>query len=90
MMSVTVIFCLSHRSSSNQIDGSMEYIFQDGDVIQPVSYLKELHSLMGMSKLTMNCSTDTKLCNRKHPQLIITLFYSLHDSHHSDKHNCST
>ncbi|XP_039503029.1 mucin-5AC [Pimephales promelas] len=31
-------------SSSNQINGSMEYTFQDGDVIQPVSYLKELHS----------------------------------------------
>ncbi|KAG1956338.1 hypothetical protein F2P79_008096 [Pimephales promelas] len=36
-------------SSSNQIDGSMEYTFQDGDVIQPVSYLKELHSLMAIT-----------------------------------------
>ncbi|XP_059411004.1 mucin-5AC-like [Carassius carassius] len=29
-------------SSSNQIDGRMDYSFQDGDAIQPVSFLKEL------------------------------------------------
>ncbi|XP_016346600.1 serine-rich adhesin for platelets-like isoform X2 [Sinocyclocheilus anshuiensis] len=29
-------------STSNQIDGRMEYSFQDGDVIQPVSFLNEL------------------------------------------------
>ncbi|XP_042614833.1 mucin-5AC-like [Cyprinus carpio] len=29
-------------STSNQIDGRMEYTFQDGDVIQPVSFLNEL------------------------------------------------
>ncbi|XP_059410473.1 mucin-2 [Carassius carassius] len=29
-------------SSSNQIEGSMDYSFQDGDTIQPVSFLKEL------------------------------------------------
>jgi len=48
-MNLTDIFSLSHRSSSNQINGSMEYTFQDGDAIQPVSYLKELHSKIGMS-----------------------------------------
>ncbi|XP_052400763.1 uncharacterized protein LOC127948374 [Carassius gibelio] len=30
------------RSSSNQIEGSMDYSFQDGDTIQPVSFLNEL------------------------------------------------
>ncbi|XP_016382771.1 uncharacterized protein LOC107719771 isoform X3 [Sinocyclocheilus rhinocerous] len=30
-------------SSSNQIDGRMDYTFQDGDAIQPVSFLNELH-----------------------------------------------
>ncbi len=30
---------LYSRSTSNQIDGRMEYIFQDGDAIQPVSFL---------------------------------------------------
>ncbi|XP_016088966.1 uncharacterized protein [Sinocyclocheilus grahami] len=29
-------------SSSNQIDGRMDYTFQDGDAIQPVSFLNEL------------------------------------------------
>ncbi|XP_058637365.1 uncharacterized protein wu:fc34e06 [Onychostoma macrolepis] len=29
-------------STSNQIDGRMEYTFQDGDAIQPVSFLNEL------------------------------------------------
>ncbi|XP_016383486.1 flocculation protein FLO11-like [Sinocyclocheilus rhinocerous] len=29
-------------SSSNQIDGGMDYTFQDGDAIQPVSFLNEL------------------------------------------------
>ncbi len=33
---------LYSRSTSNQIDGRMEYIFQDGDAIQPVSFLNEL------------------------------------------------
>jgi len=31
----------------------MEYTFQDGDAIQPVSFLNELRSQMGMSKLTI-------------------------------------
>ncbi|KAL1281983.1 hypothetical protein QQF64_000786 [Cirrhinus molitorella] len=31
-------------STLNQIDGKMEYTFQDGDAIQPVSFLNELHS----------------------------------------------
>ncbi|XP_056106417.1 uncharacterized protein LOC130084915 [Rhinichthys klamathensis goyatoka] len=30
-------------SSSNQIDGRMEYTFQEGDAIRPVSFLNELH-----------------------------------------------
>ncbi|XP_016088975.1 chitinase-like protein PB1E7.04c [Sinocyclocheilus grahami] len=30
-------------STSNQIDGRMEYTFQDGDAIQPISFLNELH-----------------------------------------------
>ncbi|KAL0203270.1 hypothetical protein M9458_001288, partial [Cirrhinus mrigala] len=29
-------------STSKQIDGRMDYIFQDGDAIQPVSFLNEL------------------------------------------------
>ncbi|XP_043089850.1 uncharacterized threonine-rich GPI-anchored glycoprotein PJ4664.02 isoform X2 [Puntigrus tetrazona] len=29
-------------STSNQFDGKMDYIFQDGDVIQPVSFLNKL------------------------------------------------
>ncbi|XP_067260213.1 uncharacterized protein [Chanodichthys erythropterus] len=39
-------------STSNQIDGSMGYTFKDEDVIQPVSFLNELRSQMGKSKLT--------------------------------------
>ncbi|XP_042571947.1 LOW QUALITY PROTEIN: uncharacterized threonine-rich GPI-anchored glycoprotein PJ4664.02-like [Cyprinus carpio] len=31
------------RSTSNKIDGRMDYTFQDGDAIQPVSFLNELH-----------------------------------------------
>ncbi|XP_051980560.1 uncharacterized protein LOC127641664, partial [Xyrauchen texanus] len=39
----------SCRSTSNQISGSMEYSFHDGDLIQPVSFLNELHQLMGFT-----------------------------------------
>ena len=35
-------FFFSCRSSSNQIDGRMDYSFQDGDAIQPISFLNEL------------------------------------------------
>ncbi len=42
LKSLNSIFSLFCRSTSNQIDGRMEYTFQDGDVIQPVSFLNEL------------------------------------------------
>jgi len=38
----------------------MEYTFQDGDAIQPVSFLNELRSQMGMSKLTIYISIGMK------------------------------
>ncbi|KAK7161429.1 hypothetical protein R3I94_004190 [Phoxinus phoxinus] len=49
-------------SSSNQIDGTIEYTFQDGDVIQPVSFLNELRSQTKLSavvtsKLLFNSSS---------------------------------
>ncbi|XP_042614935.1 LOW QUALITY PROTEIN: mucin-5AC-like [Cyprinus carpio] len=53
-------------STSNQIDGRMEYTFQDGDVIQPVSFLNELRlpttttvsgSAVVTSKLVFNSSS---------------------------------
>lgn len=40
-------FC---RSTLNQIEGSMEYNFQEAGVIKPVSYLQMLSSLTGLSK----------------------------------------
>ncbi|XP_073717898.1 uncharacterized protein [Misgurnus anguillicaudatus] len=39
-------------STSDQIHGNMDYTFQDGDEIQPVSFLNELHKLMGLSTTT--------------------------------------
>ncbi|XP_073670285.1 uncharacterized protein [Paramisgurnus dabryanus] len=39
-------------STSDQIFGNMDYTFQDGAVIQPVSFLNELHKLMGLSTTT--------------------------------------
>ncbi len=56
---LTDIFCFSCRSTSNQIEGRMEYTFKDEDAIQPVSFLNELRSQTGLSKLTMDC----KCCN---------------------------
>lgn len=44
-----IVFFYFGRSTSNQIEGIMEYTFQDGEVIKPVSFLNELHLLMGMS-----------------------------------------
>ncbi|XP_051559532.1 uncharacterized protein LOC127444301 [Myxocyprinus asiaticus] len=46
-------------SSSNQIEGIMEYTFQDGDVIQPVSFLNELRLLMGLTTTTMSLLTTS-------------------------------
>ncbi|XP_067298588.1 uncharacterized protein [Pseudorasbora parva] len=40
-------------SSSNQIDGSMAYTFQDGDTIKPVSFLNLLHSQLGLTTTTV-------------------------------------
>ncbi|XP_073670547.1 uncharacterized protein [Paramisgurnus dabryanus] len=39
-------------STSDQIHGNMDYTFQDGDEIQPVSFLNELRKLMGLSTTT--------------------------------------
>ncbi|XP_051747604.1 mucin-5AC-like isoform X8 [Ctenopharyngodon idella] len=44
-------------STSNQIDGSMGYTFQDEDVIQPVSFLNELRSQMELTTTTVSPST---------------------------------
>ncbi|XP_016382768.1 uncharacterized threonine-rich GPI-anchored glycoprotein PJ4664.02-like isoform X1 [Sinocyclocheilus rhinocerous] len=46
-------------SSSNQIDGRMEYTFQDGDAIQPVSFLNELQSQSELTHTTMFPDTIT-------------------------------
>ncbi|KAK9981308.1 hypothetical protein ABG768_000859, partial [Culter alburnus] len=46
-------------STSNQIDGSMGYTFQDEDVIQPVSFLNELRSQMELTTTTVSSSTIT-------------------------------
>ncbi|XP_056106415.1 probable maltase-glucoamylase 2 [Rhinichthys klamathensis goyatoka] len=46
-------------SSSNQINGSMEYTFQDGDDIQPVSFLNELRSQMELTTTTVSPDTIT-------------------------------
>ncbi|XP_016342947.1 uncharacterized threonine-rich GPI-anchored glycoprotein PJ4664.02-like [Sinocyclocheilus anshuiensis] len=46
-------------STSNQIDGSMDYIFQDGDAIQPVSFLNELRSQSELTHTTMFPDTIT-------------------------------
>ncbi|XDV15464.1 hypothetical protein PO909_015547 [Leuciscus waleckii] len=46
-------------SSSNQIDGRMEYTFQDGDAIQPVSFLNELRSQMELTTTTVSPDTIT-------------------------------
>ncbi|XP_051559533.1 uncharacterized protein LOC127444302 [Myxocyprinus asiaticus] len=46
-------------SSSNQIEGIMEYTFQDGDVIQPVSFLNELRLLMGLTTTTVSLLTTS-------------------------------
>ncbi|XP_051560286.1 uncharacterized protein LOC127444777 [Myxocyprinus asiaticus] len=45
-------------STSNQIEGIMEYTFQDGDVIQPVSFLNELRLLIETTH-TSKCLTTT-------------------------------
>ncbi|XP_056106416.1 mucin-5AC [Rhinichthys klamathensis goyatoka] len=46
-------------SSSNQIDGRMEYTFQDGDDIQPISFLNELRSQMELTTTTVSPDTIT-------------------------------
>ncbi|XP_048052544.1 mucin-5AC isoform X6 [Megalobrama amblycephala] len=46
-------------STSNQIDGSMGYTFQDGDAIQPVSFLNELRKQMELTTTTVSSSTIT-------------------------------
>ncbi|XP_051747154.1 uncharacterized protein LOC127510977 isoform X33 [Ctenopharyngodon idella] len=40
-------------STSNQIDGSMGYNFQDGDAIQPVSFLNELRLQLQLTTTTV-------------------------------------
>ncbi|XP_067298589.1 uncharacterized protein [Pseudorasbora parva] len=53
-------------SSSNQIDGSMAYTFQDGDVIKPVSFLKLLSTtvLTTASTLTTRPTSPPTLLGR--------------------------
>ncbi|XP_051560287.1 uncharacterized protein LOC127444778 [Myxocyprinus asiaticus] len=46
-------------STSNQIEGIMEYTFQDGEVIKPVSFLNELHLLMGLTTTTVSPMTTS-------------------------------
>ncbi|XP_026120840.1 mucin-5AC [Carassius auratus] len=49
-------------STSNQIEGSIVYSFQDGDAIQPVSFLNELRSL------TVSTTTSTLTTT---PQIVL-------------------
>ncbi|XP_051559529.1 uncharacterized protein LOC127444298 [Myxocyprinus asiaticus] len=46
-------------STSNQIAGSMEYSFHDGDLIQPISFLNELRLLMGLTTTPMSSVTTS-------------------------------
>ncbi|TRY99529.1 hypothetical protein DNTS_020827 [Danionella cerebrum] len=45
------------RSSSNQIDGTMGYFFQDGDVVHPVSFLDLLRSQTEVTATTLSLGT---------------------------------
>ncbi|XP_065121425.2 uncharacterized protein [Paramisgurnus dabryanus] len=46
-------------STSDQIHGNMDYTFQDGAEIQPVSFLNELRKLMGLSTTTTPLTTSS-------------------------------
>ncbi|KTG45435.1 hypothetical protein cypCar_00036368 [Cyprinus carpio] len=60
-------------STSNQIDGRMEYTFQDGDVIQPVSFLNELRSQTVLT--TASTLTTTPLIVRGKALIFIRLVF---------------
>ncbi|XP_065151993.1 uncharacterized protein [Paramisgurnus dabryanus] len=46
-------------STSDQIHGKMDYIFQEGNKIQPVSFLNELRKLMGVSSTMSPFTTSS-------------------------------
>ncbi|XP_042616083.1 uncharacterized protein LOC122145626 isoform X1 [Cyprinus carpio] len=60
-------------STSNQIDGRMEYTFQDRDLIQPVSFLNELRSQTVLT--TASTLTTTPLIVRGKALIFIRLVF---------------
>ncbi|XP_051559531.1 uncharacterized protein LOC127444300 [Myxocyprinus asiaticus] len=46
-------------TTSNHIEGIVEYTFQDGNVIKPVSFLNELGKLMGLNTTTLSPLTKS-------------------------------
>ncbi len=70
LKSLNSIFSLFCRSTSNQIDGRMEYTFQDGDV-QPVSFLNELR----LPTTTTVLPATTTSFSVTTPNYVVSVFY---------------
>nr|XP_055060732.1 uncharacterized protein LOC129444235 isoform X8 [Misgurnus anguillicaudatus] len=49
----------SFQSTPNQINGVLNYIIQDGNAVQPVSFLQKLQSLMGSSTTSASPLTSS-------------------------------